>query len=261
MKIDGLEILLQEFDIEKIAKLIEDTARWVDPKTFKLLPVWYPEYARGKPYYKGSWDEPQMQLNKRTQTLVQRVESNNRANDALTKALGWSKSKRPNWTCCHLWATDDPTNQSLNVVASDHRYYSCLANMVMLPTPLKGFTDSIPEIKEMMRMCARNLYGWSYSPSGDRYGDWVFELPHGYPKSWPRGTGDGQQPKGIVLLTPEIEDQANRRLEAIFSGIQKRGCYYPVEEVKAALAYWEIDRSPTRDSETPSPADLVGQAA
>jgi hypothetical protein len=33
--------------------------------------------------------------------------------------------------------------------------------MVWLPTPLKGFTDTLPEIKAMLRVCAFHLYGWA----------------------------------------------------------------------------------------------------
>jgi hypothetical protein len=39
-------------------------------------------------------------------------------------------------------------------------FFSCVGNMVLLPTPLKAFTDTMPEIKSMLRICARNLYGW-----------------------------------------------------------------------------------------------------
>ena len=50
---DGLAALRAEISLREIASLIERTARWVAPETFKLLPVWYPEHARGQPFYKG----------------------------------------------------------------------------------------------------------------------------------------------------------------------------------------------------------------
>jgi hypothetical protein len=42
----------------------------------------------------------------------------------------------------------------------DRRLFSCVASMVLLPTPLKAFTDTMPHVKVMLRICARNLYGW-----------------------------------------------------------------------------------------------------
>ena len=46
---DGLAALRAEIGLREIASLIERTARWVAPETFKLLPVWYPEHARKLP--------------------------------------------------------------------------------------------------------------------------------------------------------------------------------------------------------------------
>ena len=55
---------------------------------------------------------------------------------------------------------DDARYQLSNVIVMDRRFFSCVGNMVLLPTPLKAFTDTMPEIKSMLRICARNLYGW-----------------------------------------------------------------------------------------------------
>ena len=43
---DGMKALRAEIDLEAIATLIERTARWVAPETFRLLPVWFPEHGR-----------------------------------------------------------------------------------------------------------------------------------------------------------------------------------------------------------------------
>ena len=69
-------------------RLIERTSRWVDPKTFEYLKVWYPEHARRGPFYKANWSEPQMNKNRRTGVSVHKSESNEHANMALTRALG-----------------------------------------------------------------------------------------------------------------------------------------------------------------------------
>lgn len=49
---DGLEALRVEMELGEVMRLIERTARWVDPATFRLLPLWYPEYARKDLFYK-----------------------------------------------------------------------------------------------------------------------------------------------------------------------------------------------------------------
>jgi hypothetical protein len=115
---DGLDALRQEIGIREIAQLIERTARWVAPETFRLLPAWYPEHARRRPFYKANWSEPQMNKSRRTGVSVHKVEGNVFANQALTLALGLRKADRPNWSCCHLWGVDDPTFQQANDVDS-----------------------------------------------------------------------------------------------------------------------------------------------
>ena len=157
---DGLDALRAEIGLAEIASLIERTARWVAPETFRLLPVWFPEHARRRYFYKANWSEPQLNKNRASGNSSHKYEGNNNANQALTLALGLRKATRPNWSCCHLWGVDDASFQKSNDVVSDHRFYSCIGNMVLLPTPLKAFTDAMPDIKVMLRLCARNLNGW-----------------------------------------------------------------------------------------------------
>jgi hypothetical protein len=240
--IDGLDALRLEIGIGEIARLIERTARWVAPETFQLLPVWYPEHARRRHFYKAGWSEPQMNKNQTTGVSVHKTEGNVYANKALTQALGLRQSTRPNWSCCHIWGVDDSTFQQANAVVSDHRFYSCIANMVLLPTPLKAFTDTMPEIKAMLRICARNLYGWQcdhetmaeVNAALDGWNDWSI-----YPQSWPREVS-ANRPLGVVDLTAEIAKQASRRLAAIRQELMTAGEFYPRDEVLRALDYWKI---------------------
>jgi hypothetical protein len=137
---------------------------------------------------------------------------------------------------------DDPTFQRANDVVSDHRFYSCIGNMVLLPTPLKAFTDTMPEVKAMLRICARNLYGWqcdhesmaAVNAALDAWTDWK-----AYPKSWPREPGE-RRPLGLVNLSPEIEQFAAKRLSTIRSDLRTAGEFYPRAEVRNALDYWGI---------------------
>ncbi len=157
---DGLEALRSVMSLREIASLIERTAKWVAPETFKLLPLWFPEHARKERFYKNNWSEPQMNRNRATGHSTHKSEGNLNANKALTLALGLTNKRRPNWSCCHIWGIDDARYQLSNVVVMDRRFFSCVGNMVLLPTPLKAFTDTMPDVKAMLRICARNLYGW-----------------------------------------------------------------------------------------------------
>ena len=239
---DGLEALQAELKLDEIMRLIERTAAWVDPETFRLLPVWYPEHARRALFYKANWSEPQLNRNRETGDTIHKREGNLYANKALTKALGLKSQGRQNWSCCHIWGVDDAAYQSSNRVVQDRRFYSCVANMVLLPTPLKAFTDTMPEVKAMLRICARATYGWSCDHENldgldaqlDSWADWS-----AWPASWPRTIGDGQ-PLGVRPLTKKIKKDAKARLAAIRKDLREAGQYYPREDVRKALDYWGI---------------------
>ena len=104
--VDGLDALRSVMSLREIMLVIEKTARWVDPETFRLLPVWFPEHARRAPFFKKNWSEPQMNTSRTTGKAVHKSEGNVNANEALTLALGLKKKLRPNWSCCHIWGVD-----------------------------------------------------------------------------------------------------------------------------------------------------------
>lgn len=240
---NGLDALMKELSLADVMRLLERTARWVDPRTFRLLPVWYPEFARKVFFYKSNWSQPQMNINRETGKSVHKQEGNLNANKALTHALGLRSKGREGWSCCHLWGVDDPSFQETNAVVQDPKYYSCVANMVLLPTPLKAFTDSVPEVKAMLRICARNLYGWQCDHLSQAtansvlssWSDW-----RSYPDSWPK-EGEHSQPFGVMKLNDDIRRLANRRWETIKKDLEFAGPYYPTEEVRSVLAYWGLD--------------------
>lgn len=228
--------------------LIERTARWVDPATFRLLPVWYPEHARGAPFYKDNWSEAQFNKNRQTGHTEHKREVNTYANKALTRALGLRSDDRPNWSCCHIWGVDDSLYQESNIIVRYHCFYSCVANMVLLPTPLKAFTDVMPDVKAMLRVCARNLYGWHCDhPSMART---LATLEAGldwdaYPKSWPREP-QASIPRGMIPLDERIRRMAAQRLNRIRYDLEKAGDNYPRERVREAIVYWK-GKHPTPD--------------
>jgi hypothetical protein len=239
---DGLVALRAQLDLPQIMRLIEHTARWVDPATFRLLPLWYPEYARGTFFYKNNWSEPQTNTNRQTKQTEHKREGNVHAARALTNALGYRGNDRPNWSCCHIWGIDDDKYQNANTVVQDPRYFSCVANMVLLPSPLKAFTDAMVEVKAMLRICARHLYGWDCGHAAladarallDGWHEW-----DAYPSSWPRKRGDAA-PKGMVALNPTIRDFAARRLARIRDDLEHAGEFYPRASVRDTLRYWKI---------------------
>ncbi|WP_252258525.1 hypothetical protein [Erythrobacter aurantius] len=240
---DGLEALRRELSLSDVMGLIERTARWVDPKTFEYLPVWYPEHARRALFYKANWTEPQMNKNRQTGVSIHKFEGNIYANKALTMALGLRAQDRPNWSCCHIWGVDDAAYQTSNEVVQDHRFYSCVANMVLLPTPLKAFTDVMEEVKTMLRVCSLHLYGWAcdhevVSDAVAQVSAWQ-NWEH-YPETWP--TPDKpSMPLGTVPITAKIKRDADRRRESIRKDLLSAGPHYPREAVERAISYWQID--------------------
>lgn len=236
---DGLVALQAEFSETQIINLVARTARWVDRATFEILPVWFPEHARGAPRYKGNWTTAQ--LANKAGAVEHRRETNEAANLALTMALGLRLANRANWSCCHIWSVDDPTFQTSNSIARDHRFYTCVANMVLLPTPLKAFTDALPAVKTMLRICARNYYGWrcdhvDLSDDLDRFDAWDV-----YPDVWPRH--QGKAPIGVLSLNDEIIERAGRRIERIRQDLRSAGPLYPRSRVLETCAYWGMDVS------------------
>jgi hypothetical protein len=85
---DGLTALREEMRLSEIMRLIERTARWVDPETLRLLPLWYPEHARRTYFYKKNWSEPQLNKNRQTGHTEHKREGNVHANKALARVLG-----------------------------------------------------------------------------------------------------------------------------------------------------------------------------
>lgn len=240
---DGIGELLSVLDIKTAMTLIEKTAKWVAPETFHYLPVWYPEHARKSPFYKGNWSEPQMNTNRKTRSSVHKVEGNTNAGKALNAALGMGAKKPKNWSCCHIWSVDDPSFQTTNNIVQDPRFYSCIGNMVLLPTPLKAFTDSVPEVKAMLRICARSMYAWqcdhpdmaTANAELDIWDQW-----DDYPVTWPRNQDDGLLPLGVMSFTEKAKASADKRRERIFNDLSNAGDFYPRENVRAVLDYWGI---------------------
>jgi len=96
-------------DLPAVVELIERTARWVNPETFRRLPVWAPHTARGRPLYDAAWSRRYTNTKKATKITAEKFEGNVAALNALVAALGVAAPKPKNWTVCHIWGYDDPS--------------------------------------------------------------------------------------------------------------------------------------------------------
>ena len=100
---DGNEALRD--DIPAVVELIERTARWVHPDTFRALPVWAPHTARGRPLYDAGWTRRYTNTRRATGVTAEKFEGNVAALNALVAALDVASPKPKNWSVCHIWAT------------------------------------------------------------------------------------------------------------------------------------------------------------
>lgn len=231
-------------DIPAVVELIERTTRWVHPLTFKALPVWAPQSARGRALYDASWSRQYTNTSRTTKITSPKFEGNIAASDALIAALGVGTPKPKNWTVCHIWGYDDPEFAQQGSVTRNPRYFSCVGNMVWLPTPLKGFTDALPEVKSILRVCAFHLYGWacedpSVAPEAKRIREGY--VPAHYPNTWPSSLRPGLLPAGTAPFSARIEREIAKRKAVIKRDLANADfLHYPRDGVRDVLEFWKI---------------------
>lgn len=231
-------------EIPLIVEIIARTSGWVHPDTFRALPVWCPWTARGRPLYDSKWQRRYTNTKRATGQTAEKFEGNVAAGKALIAALGVANPKPKNWTVCHIWGYDDPAFAMDGGIVRDPRYFSCIANMVWLPTPLKGFTDALPEIKTMLRTCAFYLYDWACeheSVSSQAEFIRAGEIPDGYPEKWPGPTRRGILPPGTAPFTPGIRTEIERRKQGIRRMLDDESLTHsPRDEVREVLTFWNV---------------------
>jgi len=227
-----------------IAGLIERNSMWVSPTTFSKLQVWYPHVARGRPLYDASWTNPYTNTRRATGSTAAKFEGNVAASNALMAALGVMSPKPKNWTVCHIWGYDDPSFAGQSSVVQDPKYYSCVANMIWLPTSLKGFTDSLPQIKSMLRVCAFHLYGWACehpSVAAEAHRIRLGWMPPFYPQTWPCKERPNSTPTRMAPFTDRIESKISKRKEKIKLELEATNLpNYPKKDVLEVLRFWNI---------------------
>jgi hypothetical protein len=239
---DGNEAIRE--DIPAVVDLIVRTARWVDPETFRRLPIWCPEIARGQPLFDAGWTRRYTNTKRSNAVTSEKFEGNVAALKALVAALDVVAPKPSNWTVCHIWGYDDPAFAAGSSIVQDPRYYSCVANMVWLPTALKAFTDALPEVKTLLRTCAFQLYGWacehpsvSAAAAAIRSG----ALPPYYPSAWPSPAAPGLLPPGVSPFSARIEAEiAKRKTRWRTELSDARLTHYPRDQVREVLSFWKV---------------------
>jgi hypothetical protein len=234
-----------EADLPLLVELIARTARWVHPQTFHALPVWCPWTARGRPLYDRTWQRRATNTRRDSGVTSEKFEANVAAGKALVAALGVASPKPANWTVCHIWGYDDEAFAAQSAIVRNPRYYSCVGNMVWLPTPLKGFTDVLPEVKVLLRTCAFHLYGWacedeSVRPQADAIRGGA--VPAGYPETWPCSARPSVLPPGTAPITPAIQREIQRRKARIRAMLDDQALtYFPRDDVREVLKFWKIE--------------------
>ena len=244
---DGLIVFAEACEAKQanIIPLIEETCLWVAPETVQALPVWYPETHRKAPMYDAKWKRVYTNTSKVSGHTAEKQEPNIKAAKSFWRAIGFTSGTKPkNWTVCHIWSIDDSAFQKPNTIIQDAKYYSCIANMVALPTPLKALTDSLPNVKTMLRVCAYNLYGWvCESPDVRQEADSIKKrnlIPKGYPESWPRRSGDAP-PKGMIPYDEKIAEFVRKRKGEIARDLHDASLtHYPRAKVHEVLKFWKI---------------------
>ncbi len=230
--------------IPLIVEIIARICRWVHPDTFRQLPVWCPWTARGRPLYDSTWQRRYTNTKRTTNVAVEKFEGNVAASKALVTALGVASPKPRNWTVCHIWGYDDPAFATQGSIVQDPRYYSCIANMVWLPTPLKGFTDALPEIKVMLRTCAFYLYRWACereSVAAQAQSIRGGSIPDGYPNTWPAPDRPNLLPPGTAPNTPGIRAEIDRRKGNFRAMLADESLtHFPRDEVRKVLEFWKV---------------------
>jgi hypothetical protein len=232
-------------DIPAIVDLIVRNARWVNPETFRRLPVWCPHTARGQPLYNFDWSRRYTNTRKITGVTLDKTEGNVAALKTLVSALDVATPKPSHWTVCHIWGYDDPSFSQSSAVVQDPKYFTCIANMIWLPTSLKGFTDTVPEIKDMLRVCSFYLYGWAcehpvVAEKAEKIrSGWV---PDAYPALWPSSENSGVLPPGVAPFSKRVDQQIEKIKKQIKLSLKNSELlHYPRDQVTEVLKFWKIE--------------------
>jgi hypothetical protein len=116
--------------------------------------------------------------------------------------------------------------------------------MVWLPTPLKGFTDCVPEIKSMLRTCCFYLYNWACEHDDVKEQATKIRsglIPSGYPNEWP-APGRSCLPPGTAPFTDPVKKAIEKRKTELRRMLTNESlANFPRKEVMEVLESWKIE--------------------
>ena len=164
---DGLMLLLtaeQATGIDLVT-LVAAASVWANPAVHSSLiaknplRLWYPRLRRCR---KGAGE--------RKGQVIEgvRLDDNTYANFALKDALPLGSRNYINYSVCHIWPDS----------CYDERCHTCIANLVLIPSPLMSLTDFHAEIRDALKYHSWELYQWC--PPGKL----APSKPARYPQSW-----------------------------------------------------------------------------
>lgn len=146
--IDGNEVIeeaLQSLGID-LSVLIARVTIWANPEVFNILKqdnglgVYYPNVRRFKV---GQGENKGQILN------GIRLDDNAYANFAIKKSIGHDR-QASHFTTCHIWPG----------TCYDHRYHTCVANMVLIPKSISGLSDHDQHTIQCLKYRSFELYRW-----------------------------------------------------------------------------------------------------
>ena len=181
---DGLQLLemAERETTTDLAALVAAASVWANPKIHDILKangrfgLWYPATRR---YRKGATERKGQILD------GIRLDDNTYANYALKNALPLGARAYLNYSVCHIWPES----------CYDDRCYTCIANLVLVPSPLMSITDCHPATQNALRYRAWELYSWYPPQATPPY------RPDQYPSHW----------RTPEPFTTEIADRLNGR--------------------------------------------------
>ncbi len=161
---DATEMLREAAQRQRIdlAILVAETSLWASPEFHRLLVA---ENGTGAffPYHRRFKEGI-------GETLLpdEIADKNSYAKHAIMQAVGIPRGHQKGFDACHIWP----------LTSNDARYYTVLANLVLLPSALHGLADNTPAIRHALQFRSYELYG-SHPVSEP-----TPTKPDGYPICW-----------------------------------------------------------------------------
>ncbi len=146
----------------QLSLLVAETALWAHPQVHARLRAtngtgaFYPLMRRRRAGEKDG-----------AVVAGERLDSNVYAREAIIGAVG-VRFAAHSYHACHIWPD----------TCHDRRYYSVVANLVLLPSAIAGLSDHDPAVKAALQYRAYELYDWHPAEEAAPL------RPGAYPTNW-----------------------------------------------------------------------------